>query len=332
MNEPTPTPESGIIEISLGDIFAFFKRNWLILLLAGLLSGGIGYAISYLIPEEYESSVKVLPELSSGVGAAGGLSDLASMAGISLGNSGSDALRPALYPSILSSKPFLLKLLSTPFLLQDGKKVLLVTYLDQEAKPFTPQQLAQGDTLITMSKEQERAMKDLTQRVSAGVDKMNGILSLRVEMPDPTLAAACATFSLNYLTDFVTEYRGGKKFEKVAFLRQQTAEAKSKYQRAEIALNAYRDRNRNTYSNVARVGEQRLQTEFMQAQTLYGQLNQQVEGARLQALEDASVLKVLEPPMVSNWRSSPKRSLFAVGFALFGGLITLVFLLLRQKN
>lgn len=331
MNAPTPNPEDGIVEISLSDIWAFFKRNWLVLLLVSLLFGGVGYGVSYLAPEEFEATAKILPEYGAG-GGAGGLSDLASLAGISLGKTMSDALRPDLYPSILSSKPFLLKVLSTPFPLQDGKKVLLVTYLDEEAKPFSPQQLAQGDTLITMSREQERAMKDLAGRISASVDKMNGILSLRVEMPDPALAASCATFSLSYLTDFVTEYRGGKKFEKVNFLRQQMAEAKSKYQRAEMSLNAYRDRNRNTYSNVARVGEQRLQTEFMQAQTLYGQLAQQLEAARLQAMEDAPVIKVLEPPMVSNWRSSPKRRNYALGFAILGGLITLVFLLVRQRK
>ncbi len=329
MKEFTSTPETGIIEIGLSDIFAFFKRNWLVLLLVGLLFGSIGYGISYLIPEEFEATAKILPEYGAGVN-VGGLSDLASLAGISLGKNSSDALRPDLYPSILNSKLFLLKMLSTPFPLQNGKKVLLVTYLNEEARPFTPQQLAQGDTLIVMSREQERAMKNLAGRIAAAADKMNGILSLWVEMPDPTLAAACATYSLSYLTNFVTEYRGGKKFEKVAFLRQQMAEAKNRYQRAEIALNAYRDRNRNTYSNVARVGEQRLQTEFMQEQTLYGQLAQQVEAARLQALEDAPVIKVLEPPMISNWRSSPKRSYYALGFAMFGGLAALVFLLVRQ--
>jgi uncharacterized protein involved in exopolysaccharide biosynthesis len=330
MNQTNPISEAGIVEINLSDILSFFKRNWLVLLLTGLLFGAIGYGISYLVPEEFEATAKILPEYGAGNG-AGGLSDLASLAGLSLGNTMSDALRPDLYPSILSSKPFLLKVLSTPFPLQDGKRILLVTYLDKEAKPFTPEQLAQSDTLISMSREQEGAMKELTSRITASVDKMTGILSLRIEMPDPKLAAACATFSLAYLTNFVNEYRGGKKLEKVAFLRQQTAEAKVKYQRAEMALNTYRDRNRNTYSNVAQVEEQRLQTDFMQAQALYGQLTQQVEAARLQAMEDAPVIKVLEPPMVSNWRSSPKRRIYALGFAMLGGLITIAYLLIRRK-
>lgn len=332
MNAPTPIPEAGIVEISLSDILAFFKRNWLILLLAGLVSGGFGYGISYVIPIEYEASVKVLPEFSSGIGGAGGLSDLASMAGISLGKNGSDALRPDLYPSILSSKAFLIKVLSIPFALQNGQKIKLATYLDKDATALTPQQIAQGDTVIILTRDQERVLKNTRNRITAGMDRMTGILTIQVSMPDPVLAAACATYSLAYLTNFVTEYRGGKKFEKVDFLRKQMAEAKSKYQRAEMSLNAYRDRNRNTYSNVARVGEQRLQTEFMQAQTLYGQLAQQLESARLQALEDAPVLKILDPPMVPNWKSSPKRSLYALGFAMLGGLITLLLLLWRQRN
>lgn len=332
---PTNPPEpanNGIVEVSLGDIFSFFRKYWLVLFLAGLLFGGIGYGLSWMVPEEYEATAKVLPEFSSGLGSVGGLSDLASMAGISLGKNNSEAIRPDLYPSILASMPFLLKLLSTPLPTSDGKKVNLVSYLDKNAKPLTESQLAQSDTLIILSLDQERALKNVRARVSAGIDKMSGVLTVEVKMPDPTLAAACATFSLNYLKQFVTEYRGGKKAEKLAFLRQQMAEAKIKYRNAEVVLNAYRDRNRNAYTNVAKIEEQRLQNDYLQAQTLYGELARQLEAARLQALEDSPVIKVLEPPMVPNWKSTPKRSLYALGFAIFGGLITLLFILFGKEK
>ncbi len=332
MPENVSVPSSGIVEVSLADIFIFFKRYWLILFLAGLVSGGVGYGLSWLVPEEYEATAKVLPEYSSGLGSMGGLSDLASMAGISLGKNNSEAIRPDLYPSILASMPFLLKLISTPLPTRDGEKVDLVTYLEKEAQPLSAHQLSQGDTLILLSKEQERALKNVQGRVTAGIDKMTGVLTVQATMPDPTLAAACATLSLNYLKAFVTEYRGGKKTEKVAFLRQQMVEAKEKYRRAEVALNAYRDRNRNAYTNVAKIEEQRLQNDYLQAQTLYGELARQLEAARLQALEDAPVIKVLEPPMVPNWRSSPKRSLYVLGFAVFGGLVTLLFILFQKEK
>jgi len=332
MNKNSSDPANGIVEVSLGDIFSFFGKYWLELLLAGLLSGGVGYGLSYLVPEEYEAAAKVLPELSSGVGSVGGLSDLASMAGISLGKNNSEAIRPDLYPSILASRPFLLKLLATPLPASDGKKINLVTYLKEDAEPLSAQQLSQGDTLIILSKGQEMALKDLQERVASGIDKLSGVLTVTVKMPDPTLAAACATFSLDYLRTFVTEYRGGKKTEKVTFLRQQMAEAKTKYRNAELTLNAYRDRNRNAYTNVAKIEEQRLQNDYLQVQTLYGELARQLEAAKLQALEDAPVLKVLEPPMVPNWRSSPKRMFYALGFAIFGGLVALLFILFGKEK
>ncbi|WP_165933395.1 GumC domain-containing protein [Arundinibacter roseus] len=331
MNETPSPPSSEVIEVSLSDIFGFFKRNWLILFFAGLLSGAAGYGISHLIAPQFEATAKILPEFGSGTG-AGGLSDLASLAGFSLGKSSSDALRPDLYPSILSSKTFLMQVLSTPFPLQNGEKIVLASYLDEEAQPLSPQQLAQGDTLITLSKEQERVMKDVAARITASMDKMSGVISIRAEMPDPTLAAACATYTLSYLKTFVGEYRGGKKAEKVAFLRTQVNEAKGKYQRTEVALNAYRDRNRSAFTNMAQVEEQRLQNDYLQAQTLYGELTRQLEAARLQALEEAPVLKVLEPPMIPNWKSKPKRSLYALGFAILGGFLVLIVLLFVKEK
>jgi hypothetical protein len=329
---PLPSnPNSDHIEISLSDIFGFFKKYFWVLLLSGVIFGAIGYGVSYLVRIEFQATAKVLPEYGKGTG-TGGLSDLASLAGISLNRSSSDALRPDLYPSILSSKPFLLKIMSTPFPVQGGKKILLPSYLNEDAKPISATQLSQSDTLIVLTKEQEQVVIDLSKRITASMDKLSGTLSIQAEMPDPILAAACASFSVNYLKTFVMEYRGGKELEKVTFLRNQVAETKQKYQRAEYALSVYRDRNQNAYTNTARIEEQRLQSDYLQAQTLYGELTRQLEAARLQAMEDTPVLKVLEPPMVPNKKSNPKRSIYALGFAILGGFITLVYILFRIER
>ena len=331
MDQVTATSGESAIEIKLSDIFSFFRKYWLFFLLVGLVLGSIGYGISYLIAPEFETTAKILPEYGSGT-SVDGLSDLASLAGISLGKSNSEAIRPDLYPSILTSKTFLMKVLSTPFPLQDGKKILLAVYLDKEGKPFTSQQLKQADTLITLTIGQERVMENVSERITAHMDKITGVLTIRSEMPDPVLSAACTNFSMNYLTNFVTEYRGSKKVEKVAFLRKQMSEAKSKNQRAEIALNSYRDRNRSAYTNVARVEEQRLQNDYIQTQSLYSELARQLETARLQALEDTPVLKVLDPPMVPNWKSKPRRKLYALSFAILGGFLAFLFVLFGREK
>jgi uncharacterized protein involved in exopolysaccharide biosynthesis len=144
MNKNPSDPASGIIEVSLGDIFSFFGKYWLVLLLAGLVSGGVGYGISFSFPTEYTSTAKILPEYSSGA-SPGGLGALASIAGLSLGTM-SEAIRPDLYPSILNSRPFLIKALTTPLPTQKDTSILLFTFLGTEG---TPAQLA--DTILTLT-------------------------------------------------------------------------------------------------------------------------------------------------------------------------------------
>ncbi len=62
-------------------------------------------------PKEFESKTPAYVELqsSSSLGKMGGLSALADLAGIDLAQmSGTDAVRPDLYPNIIQSLPFLL--------------------------------------------------------------------------------------------------------------------------------------------------------------------------------------------------------------------------------
>ena len=74
----------------------------------------IGIVVGFSIPKEYTTEVTLAPETSSGSkGLSGGLSALAGMAGINLGDMQSeDALSPAMYPDIVKSIPFSIELLN----------------------------------------------------------------------------------------------------------------------------------------------------------------------------------------------------------------------------
>lgn len=66
----------------------------------------IGIIIAFSIPKEYTTTVVLMPEAQSSSG--GSIGSLAAMAGINLGNTGSDALAsPNLYPSVFESTPFI---------------------------------------------------------------------------------------------------------------------------------------------------------------------------------------------------------------------------------
>ena len=73
----------------------------------------VGLVVAFSIPREYSTTVKLTPELR-GKSAGGGMSALASLAGVNLGSDASvDAVYPELYPDVLNSTPFMVCLLYT---------------------------------------------------------------------------------------------------------------------------------------------------------------------------------------------------------------------------
>lgn len=148
-------------------------------------------------------------------------------------------------------------------------------------------------------------------------------------MPDPNVAAAVARQTLDYLTNYVTSYRTGKARQQVQFLEQQVSSARRRYQATEYAVSSYRDRNRNLFLNTARIDEQRLQADFLLAQTVYNDLAKQLEQARIKVQEEAPVFQVLEPPRVPLRKSGPNRLAISVGFAIFGAIVGLAVFFIR---
>jgi uncharacterized protein involved in exopolysaccharide biosynthesis len=332
MADPTAsTNHPEVSEISLKQIASFFKKYLLLFFLTSLVFGGIGYYYATTLPEQYSSVARILPEYSGAAPSSGGLGDLASLAGVSL-RGRTDAIRPDLYPDILNSRPFLIKALSTKLPTRNGNQVLLINVLSKKATPFTAAQIASYDTLVNMTKEQEGAMNALRFRITPVIEKTSGVLAISVELPDPILAAATARMAVEYLQEFVTNYRSAKLVERIHLLTKQGEEARQKYQKAEIALSSYRDRNLNPFTNLSRVEEQRLQNDFLQYQALYTELRRQLEAVKLQVQEEAPVVKVLEPPMVANRKSKPKKLIIGLQFAVVGAMLAFLFaFFLKEK-
>lgn len=352
--QPIAKPDSDPdeIEIRLSDIVDFLKASrWVVLrfVLAFLVIGAV-YALSQ--SNVYTAQVTVMPEAqSSGASKLGGLGSLAGLAGISLDNlGGEDAIRPDLYPTILQSIPFALNVLNQPvysselnttlplraFIRQMGQRGLLGGLMnsfssdDGEANPGAVRDPKNFSQAIEVTKEQDELIKVVQRTVSASYDKKSGMITVAAVEPDPVVAATVARLSLEYLTDYITNYRTEKSRKQVTFLGQQTGEARKKYQNAEYALSNYRDRNRNLYLETAKIEEQRLQADFLLNQSVYNELSKQLEQAKIKVQEETPVFKILEPPTVPLRKSGPKRTVIVLGFAVLGGIVGLAYALFRR--
>ena len=354
-----PTPQAtqsdpDEIEIQLTDIEHFLKtsrRRIGIGALIGLVAGSI-YAFSQ--PDLYTASLVVMPEIQAkGGGNLGNLGSLAGLAGINLDNvNAQDAVRPDLYPNVLQSVPFALSILKQPVYSRKLKaKMSLEAFMNQvygnkigmfftnlfsgnsdeknNDEAIDPKNFSQA---IQLTKEQDGLIKQVQSSVLTTYDKKTGMITLTATQPDPVVAATVARLSLEYLTNYITTYRTEKAHKQVDFLRQRVGEAKSRYQSAEYALSAYRDRNRSIYLNTAKIEEQRLQADYLLEQSVYNELSKQLEQAKIKVQEETPVFKTLEPATVPLRKSGPKRTLLMAGLAVVGGVIGLALALIRQMR
>jgi uncharacterized protein involved in exopolysaccharide biosynthesis len=326
--------------IDLSKVFRAIIANLRFILMCSVGFGIAGAIYSLLAQKEFDSKATILPELASStsLGKIGGLSALAGLAGVDMGAmSSTEAVRPDLYPNVLQSFPFALHILNQPVYISDSQKTMkLSEYYNQldnkwysglkhllsDVQPTTIP--AKDDPTIQLSREQEYMIEWVQERITSVLDRKTGIITINSQMPDATAAAITARLTVEYLKDYVKGYRTEKGRTQVEFLTKQMNRAKAKYQSSEAALAGFKDRNRVLSLQIPRIEEQRIQSDYMLAQSLYNSVVNQLEQAKIKVAEDTPVLKILEPARVPARRSSPRRTLIVLGACVVGFIVGMV--------
>ncbi len=320
-------------------------QSWLFMLLATIGAAALGYGLSWLMPNEYQAQVRLLPEFSAK--SAMGLQQfgaLAEIAGIDIADATEpEAVRPDLYPDVLESRPFLLHVLQQPVETVTGEKFpSLFSLLTkptgfQTALPFAnrpPQPIlpiAEGKLLV-LTTEQDDLLMDVRKRIRADIDKQSGVLVMQVEMPDARVSARVAQIGIAYLRQYVTAYRTQKARQDVEYLTNRQRDSQRRYERALQLWSAYQDANRYVVTQVARQENKKLADNLALAEQLNAQLTLDFERAQLRMQEAKPVLNVLEPPVVLPRRTSPRRLLITAVFGLAGLVLGAGWLLLTIKK
>ncbi len=330
------------------DLIQLAKTLWvgrkviIVALVAGLF---IGLAFALLTPKAYTVSSTMVPQVSSKQTSLGGLSSLAAMAGFNLDISGgAGPLSPVIYPQIINSVPFQLELMNTPFNFQEvTTPVSIFQYYTEIAKPGVLSQVkkytlglpfvilkairgqvdenTEGvDNLISLSLEQEEIRKILDENISLDAYSKEGYLTLSVTMPEARTAAEVALKAQEMLQRYITEFKIAKAADQLRFVEERFEEKKAEFEKAQTRLAAFRDRNKNVSSALARTEEERLQSEYNIAYNVYNELAKQLEQARIQVKEDTPVLSVIKPVVVPVKKSKPNRPMILVIWVFLGGI------------
>ena len=302
-NPITKQVEDDEISINFGEIWRALLKYKFVIAITALLFAILGALYSLTLNNEYEASVKMVPESSDnksgGGGGLGGLSSLAGLAGINIGGTtGTDAIQPAMYPNIVESIPFLQELINAkiynpkikkwqvlkeylkehqsnaPIKLYDSEKLeedrAKKQLSDADLKDLTiPSFPGQSIDFINIDLKEAHILNKLKSYIKVEVDKKTMFLTITCTLQNPVIAANLTSLVQNQLTRYIVNYRTEKVRKEMIFLTSRQDEARKRYDQALFTFSNYKDQNRNRFLNVAKTQEKKLQYEVDLAFNLY---------------------------------------------------------------
>ncbi len=331
------------------DLLELAKKVWnsrkLILKVCGI-GTLIGLIIGLSTPEEYTASTLIAPE-GYRKSSSSGMSALADMADIDISSSTTterDAIYPSLYPSIVNSTPFLIRLFNIKIHEQrDSTTITLSQYLKEHQKktwwstitsaPFrligwTMSLFSEKEEVektkhtidpFRLTREEAGMAGTIASRINIEVDKKKRTITIFVTMQDPLVAAVVADTVGAHLKEYVTEYRTAKARRILEYAKRLRQEAQMEYHKAQKEYTRYADANRGLVKLTSRAELAKLENEMNLALVTYKQAEQQVQVAIAKVEKVRPVYTVIQPVQVPLRPSKPQKMMILMACIFLSG-------------
>lgn len=257
----------------------------------------ITVGITLIMPSKFESKAIVLPEVNSGgMGAFGGLADIASVAGLSLG----EQSWVDLYPNLLKSETILKSVIYAKYKSKEFKdSVNLIQYWDIDDESET--------------KKFELALEKIRKELQVEADKKTKIVTIAIVVKEPQLAADIIFQTLGTVDEFIRTKRTSSASERRKWVEQRLQEVKSDLQRSENNLKEFRERNRRiSDSPELLLQQERFLRDVAINSNIYTELKKQFEIARIEEINNIPIINILDYPRAAATKSFPKRSITVI--------------------
>jgi uncharacterized protein involved in exopolysaccharide biosynthesis len=306
MNQ-TPDPQNyPDDEIDLRELFAtLWQGKWIIILVTFVFAvAGVFYALSQ--PNIYQSSVLLAPaQDEGGAGVSGQLGGLASLAGISLGGGGSN--QTVIAKAVLQSRAFLtdfihrhnlvIPLMATKgWDIENEKWVINREVYNPDAGEWLTDD--EGESLEPTDWDMVKQFKESHLSLSTNDDI--GMVTLNIKSQAPPVAKAWAEKLVHDINEHMRAQDVQEAEARIAFLEQKLRE-----------------------TNIA--GMQ---------QVFYQLIESETRTVMLANAQSEYIFKTVDPAVVPQEKSGPKRALIAVVATLLGGMlgVFVVFIMAFVRN
>ena len=236
----------------------------------------------FLVSSYYESTIVILPEFGSKSTTLGGLSDLASMAGVNIG----DGSPTDIYENIITSEAAMSDVIYKKY--QTEKfvhPVNLIEYFEIEPDDNYGQQRAERTQFLY-------AYQDLIKnRIKTNVDKMTRILTVIVRMPESKLSADVANAMVESLDKYIRTRRKSFATQQSYYIQERITQVADSLKLAEIQLKDFQERNKVvTQSPKLFLEQTRLRRNVDIEQEVYFELTKQLEIAKIDEIKDTPII------------------------------------------
>lgn len=316
----------------------------------------LGLVIAIGSKKEYTSEVTIINE-SSVSSSAGMFQQLSNLAGINLSNAEKNPLQnPAIFPEIIGSTPFLMKLNEEELYFQKyDKKISLNIYFTQyDRKPIIKRIKKYISGLLTnlfVSKKGKRSNSVIPIETSASyllptsaeryantmlqsrisiMQENTGILKISVKMPDPVAAYELVNLVEKNLTQYLIDYKIRKALMDLEFTKARFKESENAFINAQNALARFRDQNLNIVTSSAKNEEEKLRSEYNIKFNVYNELATSLERANIRVQELTPVFNIIDTASIPVKHFKPNVTLTLFLSVFLGIFLSLTFIILKM--
>lgn len=321
------------------------------LAIAIVIAAIVGVTVALNTEKEYTSTVILAPELTGAGAISDNISDLASMVGVNLKNSSSsiDAIYPEIYPDVLSSSDFIVKLFPVKVSLsKTGVQKSYYDHLTQDVHvPFwsypkiwitsifkkkdKTNSTSQKLNSFWLTKDQDNACSAIRGRLNCKIDKKTSVITINFTDNDPLVSAQMADTIQQRLQQYIIIYRTKKARNDLAYSEKLCAEARNNYKKAQEQYSSYADANQDVIleSFIAKRDEKENNMQLLY--NVYNQLCQQVQAARAKVQERTPAFTTIQKATVPLKASNTPRSQIVLLFIILGIIVDSAWVLFLRK-
>ena len=335
-------------EIDLKDLIKQLWRSRKFILVVVIVSLFIGVFVALTSPVAYTASTTVVPQTGSGGG--GQLGGVAAMMGIHIGAAASsEVLSPVVYPRIVRSVPFSKEIMNTLIIVERSNGVPITLYEFYTNRKYQPRNILGGikrytiglpgvilsalrssneddtvytdrDTgeIISLTRSQREVVDIIRENMTITHNARDGYIILGYRFPEAKAVAVITQQMYRLLTRYVIDFKLQQQMETLHFVEESYQDARRDWLESQAEWAAFLDANRSLATATARTQEQLLRSEHERAFTVYNELAVQQVQTRLAVRESTPVLTVIEPVVVPQQRSAPRRGLILAVFLFLG--------------